>query len=92
MYIQHPTNHIHCLTLVQFKYGVAPNQTYLEWHVSSQPQWGVEWEAGVWYNFAYDIDVSPFLVSAPVRYWLNGEHSFLLTPLVSGRRPGPTRS
>ncbi|KAI0322352.1 carbohydrate-binding module family 1 protein [Amylostereum chailletii] len=42
----------------EFKYGVAPNQTYLEWHVSSQPKWGVSWEAGTWYNFAYDIDFS----------------------------------
>ncbi|EIW81051.1 hypothetical protein CONPUDRAFT_104186 [Coniophora puteana RWD-64-598 SS2] len=40
----------------EMKYGVAPNASYLEWHIQSQPQWGVEWEAGTWYNFAYDID------------------------------------
>ncbi|ETW81699.1 carbohydrate-binding module family 1 protein [Heterobasidion irregulare TC 32-1] len=42
----------------ELKYGVAPNQTYLEWHVSSSPQWGFFWEADTWYNFAYDIDFS----------------------------------
>jgi len=42
----------------ELKYGVGPNATNLEWHVASQPQWGVPWEAGVWHNFAYDIDFS----------------------------------
>ncbi|KAI0697897.1 hypothetical protein BC835DRAFT_727559 [Cytidiella melzeri] len=40
----------------ELKYGVTPNSTDLEWHVSSQPQWGVPFTAGTWYNFAYDID------------------------------------
>ncbi|KAI0061411.1 carbohydrate-binding module family 1 protein [Artomyces pyxidatus] len=42
----------------ELKYGVGPNSTYLEWHVSSQPQWGVALVPGTWYNFAYDIDFS----------------------------------
>ncbi|THH20111.1 hypothetical protein EW146_g1190 [Bondarzewia mesenterica] len=45
-------------TEASLKYGVSPNQTYLEWHVSSNPQWGLFWEANTWYNFAYDIDFS----------------------------------
>ncbi|TBU56575.1 hypothetical protein BD310DRAFT_931204 [Dichomitus squalens] len=42
----------------ELKYGVAPNPTNLEWHVSSQPQWSTPFVAGQWYNFAYDIDFS----------------------------------
>ncbi|TFY75875.1 hypothetical protein EWM64_g8139, partial [Hericium alpestre] len=42
----------------ELKYGIAPNQTYLSWCIQSQPQWGVEFEANTWYNFAYDIDFS----------------------------------
>ncbi|VDC00687.1 unnamed protein product [Peniophora sp. CBMAI 1063] len=42
----------------EFKTGVAPNTTYLEWHVGGVPQWGVPWDADTWYNFAYDIDFS----------------------------------
>ncbi|KAI0346020.1 hypothetical protein BDW22DRAFT_940393 [Trametopsis cervina] len=40
----------------ELKYGVGPNNTNLEWHVGGQPQWGVPFTAGVWFNFAYDID------------------------------------
>ncbi|KAI0036450.1 hypothetical protein K488DRAFT_14634, partial [Vararia minispora EC-137] len=42
----------------EIKYGVSPNATNLEWHVSGVPQWGTPWQAGTWYNFAYDIDFS----------------------------------
>ena len=41
----------------ELKYGVGPNATNLEWHVGGQPQWGVPFTAGTWFNFAYDIDV-----------------------------------
>ena len=49
----------------EMKYGVAPNPTELEWHVSSQPQRSTPFEAGQWYNFAYDIDVRPYLTYTP---------------------------
>lgn len=42
----------------ELKYGISPNSTNLEWCISSQPQWGVQFQPGVWFNFAYDIDVS----------------------------------
>ncbi|KAJ3002635.1 hypothetical protein NUW54_g5743 [Trametes sanguinea] len=42
----------------ELKYGVGPNPTDLEWHVSSQPQWSTPFVPGQWYNFAYDIDFS----------------------------------
>ncbi|KAI0688866.1 hypothetical protein C8Q76DRAFT_259251 [Earliella scabrosa] len=42
----------------ELKYGVGPNATNLEWHVGGQPQWGVPFTAGTWFNFAYDIDFS----------------------------------
>ena len=32
----------------EFKTGVAPNTTYLEWHVGGVPQWGVPWDADTW--------------------------------------------
>lgn len=41
----------------EFKYGVGPNSTYLEWHVGGVAKYGVPFTAGTWYNFAYDIDV-----------------------------------
>ncbi|KAK0201914.1 hypothetical protein DFS33DRAFT_1031179 [Desarmillaria ectypa] len=40
----------------ELKYGVSPTPTDLQWMVSSQRQWGTNFEAGVWFNFAYDID------------------------------------
>ncbi|KAK0464388.1 uncharacterized protein EV420DRAFT_1039583 [Desarmillaria tabescens] len=40
----------------ELKYGVSPTPTDLQWMVSSQRQWGANFEAGVWFNFAYDID------------------------------------
>jgi len=30
----------------------------LRWDVNSQTQWSVQWTAGTWYNFAYEIDFS----------------------------------
>ncbi|KAH9912693.1 uncharacterized protein BXZ73DRAFT_107328 [Epithele typhae] len=43
----------------EMKYGVSPNPTQLEWHVSGQPKWSTPFVAGSWYNFAYDIDTAP---------------------------------
>ncbi|KAK0439881.1 hypothetical protein EV421DRAFT_832139 [Armillaria borealis] len=42
----------------ELKYGVAPTPTDLQWMVTSQRQWGTNFAAGVWFNFAYEINFS----------------------------------
>ena len=78
------------------KYGVSPDPTFLEWHVSSQPQWGTPFIAGQWYNFAYDIDVSPTPARSVWGYDNIDRAYYLLsspgTPWASGRRTARTRS
>ncbi|KIO16842.1 glycoside hydrolase family 131 protein [Tulasnella calospora MUT 4182] len=40
----------------ELKVGISPNQTQLQWCVSSSPKYAVDFAPDVWYNFAYDID------------------------------------
>lgn len=48
----------------ELKSGAASGQpgpdNTLRWAVSGQTKWSTVWEAGVWYNFAYEI-VCPFI-------------------------------
>ncbi|OCB88929.1 hypothetical protein A7U60_g3884 [Sanghuangporus baumii] len=65
----------------ELKTGVSPNSTYLQWFANSQAQWGTEWEAGTWYNFAYDIDFDAQTVAL---YSSTGSDDLQLTvPAVS---------
>ncbi|KAH8825374.1 hypothetical protein DL96DRAFT_1670497 [Flagelloscypha sp. PMI_526] len=42
----------------ELKYGVSPNATALQWFVAGNAKYSVPFTAGVWYNFAYEIDFS----------------------------------
>jgi hypothetical protein len=42
----------------EFKIGVAPNTTYLQWHVGGQPYYGVPFTAGTVGDISlYDIEI-----------------------------------
>ncbi|KAJ6477372.1 carbohydrate-binding module family 1 protein [Mycena vitilis] len=40
----------------ELKYGVAPNPTHLTWMTQGVGHWDTPFDAGTWFNFAYDID------------------------------------
>ncbi|KAF9016992.1 hypothetical protein BDZ89DRAFT_389698 [Hymenopellis radicata] len=40
----------------ELKYGVDPTSTDLQWMVGGASQYSVSFDAGTWYNFAYEID------------------------------------
>jgi hypothetical protein len=42
----------------EFKYGIAPDVTQLQWCVGGVPKWSTAFTADTWYNFAYDINFS----------------------------------
>ncbi|KAG8924135.1 hypothetical protein FRC01_011892 [Tulasnella sp. 417] len=42
----------------ELKIGVSPSQTRLQWCVSGNPKYSVDFTPDVWYNFAYDINFS----------------------------------
>ncbi|KAG8913021.1 hypothetical protein FRC00_003225, partial [Tulasnella sp. 408] len=42
----------------ELKIGVSPDKTRLQWCVSGNPKYSVDFAPDVWYNFAYDINFS----------------------------------
>ena len=67
----------------ELKYGVNGDDD-LHWFVGGTSQWSTAFDPDTWYNFAYDIDVSPIL--SPLRShlptFLPRAHNCLL-PLTS---------
>lgn len=42
----------------ELKYGVGSNPSNLGWYVGGNQRWSTPFTPDVWYNFAYDINVS----------------------------------
>ncbi|KAG8819347.1 hypothetical protein FRC17_010476 [Serendipita sp. 399] len=42
----------------ELKVGIGSDPTALNWCINGQSKWSTSFQAGVWYNFAYDINFS----------------------------------